>query len=167
MVPNYTRFLQKLSYDYLVLALGIERDLDRIPGLADALYSESSGVCSNYSHATAGKTWECIRQFEGGNAIFTFPSTPVKCAGAPQKIMYLAEDYWRKTNRRSESNIIFMTALDKIFSAPKYAERLMEIIKERGIHVNFRHNLISVDGKKKEAFFENLNDNTKITMNVS
>lgn len=156
-----------MSYDYLVLALGIERDLDRIPGLAEALYSETSGVCSNYSHVTAGKTWQCIREFEGGNAVFTFPSTPVKCAGAPQKIMYLAEDYFRKTNRRSESNVIFMTALDKIFSAPKYAEKLMEIIKTRNISVNFRHNLIEVDGKKKEAVFENLDNNTKVAIKVS
>ena len=156
-----------MSYDYLVLALGIERDLDRIPGLVEALYSECSGVCSNYSHVTAEKTWRCIREFEGGNALFTFPSTPVKCAGAPQKIMYLAEDYFRKTNRRTESNVIFMTALDKIFTAPKYAAKLMEIINDRGIHVNFRHNLVQVDGEKKEAVFQNLCDNTKVTMKVS
>ena len=150
-----------------MLALGIERDVDRVAGLSEALLSETSGVCSNYSHVTAEKTWRCIREFEGGNALFTFPDTPVKCAGAPQKIMYLAEDYFRKTNRTSDSNVIFMTALDKIFSAPKYAQKLMEIIKERGIHVNFRHNLIQVDGKKKEAIFENLDDKTKVTMKVS
>lgn len=31
-----------------------------------------------------------------GNAIFTFPNTPIKCAGAPQKIMYIADSYFRK-----------------------------------------------------------------------
>ena len=59
-----------------------------------------------------------------------------------------------------------MTALDKIFSAPKYAEKLMEIIKERDIHVNFKHNLVAIDEKKKEAEFENLDNGTKVKMNV-
>ncbi len=29
-------------------------------------------------------------------AVFTHPASPLKCGGAPQKIAYLAADYWRK-----------------------------------------------------------------------
>lgn len=90
--------LPQISYDYLVLALGISLDFDRVTGLVSALDDETQPVCSNYSHRTVEKTWRCIQQFSGGNALFTFPDSPVKCAGAPQKIMYLFEDYLRKVS---------------------------------------------------------------------
>jgi hypothetical protein len=77
-----------------VVALGIQTDFERIKGLTEALLTP--GVCSNYSSSTVEKTWTDLQQFKGGNAIFTFPNTPVKCAGAPQKIMYLADDHFRK-----------------------------------------------------------------------
>lgn len=55
-------------------------------------------IGSNYSVHTVEKTWKALQDFKEGNAIFTFPNTPVKCAGAPQKIMYLSEAYWRKVS---------------------------------------------------------------------
>ena len=54
------------------------------------------GVCSNYSVHTVKDTYKCLQNFKGGNAVFTLPNTPIKCQGAPQKIMYLAEDYFAK-----------------------------------------------------------------------
>ncbi len=53
-------------------------------------------VATNYSSKYAAKTFENIKRFQGGNAIFNMPTMPIKCPGAPQKIMYLADDYWRK-----------------------------------------------------------------------
>lgn len=83
-----------LKYDYLVVATGIQLDWDKVEGLTEAL--ETPGVCSNYSAATVQKTFAAIQGLQGGNAIFTFPNTPVKCAGAPQKIMYLTDAHLRK-----------------------------------------------------------------------
>ena len=65
-------------------------------GLVDALEKPGSGVCSNYAYEHVGKTWRAIQDFGSGNAVFTFPNTPVKCAGAPQKIMYITEQHLRK-----------------------------------------------------------------------
>ena len=56
-------------------------------------------MCSNYSYDTVDSTWQNIRNFRGGNALFTHPSGAVKCGGAPQKIMYLADDYFRQAGR--------------------------------------------------------------------
>lgn len=80
-----------LTYDYLVVAPGIQLDFGRIPGLADTL--GDNGVCSNYRFDLAPRTWDFIRDMRGGTAIFTMPSGPVKCGGAPQKIAYLAADW--------------------------------------------------------------------------
>ncbi len=72
----------------------------QIKGLPEALKDPDSLVASNYSPDTVQKTFANMRRFRGGNAIFTFPPMPIKCPGAPQKIMYLADDYWRNVNHR-------------------------------------------------------------------
>ncbi|XP_077869309.1 sulfide:quinone oxidoreductase, mitochondrial-like, partial [Saccoglossus kowalevskii] len=131
-----------------------------VKGLQEALKHDPS-VCSNYSSLYVEKTFPAIQNFSEGNAIFTFPSTPVKCAGAPQKIMYLAEDYWRKNGKREKVNIKFNTSLDKMFTVKKYADALTEIASSRGIARNFLHNLIEVRHEKKEAVFEILNSGEK------
>ena len=88
--------LGSIKYDYLVVAVGIELDWNKVDGLTEALKIDNSGVCSNYSSETVLKTWHTLKQFTGGHALFTFPNTPIKCAGAPQKIMYLTDSYLRK-----------------------------------------------------------------------
>src|ERR1039457_184956 len=82
-----------LHYDYLVMAPGIQLDFDKVPGLTEALGQR--GVSSNYRFDLAPRTWEFIRDLRGGTALFTMPAGPIKCAGAPQKIAYLAADWWR------------------------------------------------------------------------
>lgn len=86
----------QIKYEFLLLAAGLKVDFDAVPGLRDALNDEGSGVCSNYSFDYVSKTWKVIQKLQSGNAIFTFPNSPVKCAGAPQKIMYLTEDFLSK-----------------------------------------------------------------------
>ena len=157
----------EIKYEFLVLALGNKVNFDAIPGLVDALKMKDSGVCSNYSFETVNKTWESLQSLRQGNAIFTFPNTPIKCPGAPQKIMYLSEDYLRRRDRRKDVTVIYNTSLPVIFGAPKYAERLMKVVKKRDIQVNFRHNLISVHGIKKTATFQNLDSNEKMDIPFS
>lgn len=149
-----------LRYNYLVVCTGIELDFQRIKGIDEAFQKDN--VCSNYSPDTVQKTWKCLQNMESGNAIFTFPNTPIKCAGAPQKIMYLAEDYWRKTGKRDNINILFNSSLPGIFSVPKYAKSLNEIIEKRGIKTNFRHNLIEIKASENVAVFENLDTGDKV-----
>ncbi len=56
-------------------------------------------VCSNYSTDYVEKTFRAFQGFKTGNAIFTFPNTPIKCGGAPLKAMYLFEDYLAQVSR--------------------------------------------------------------------
>ncbi|XP_037358312.1 sulfide:quinone oxidoreductase, mitochondrial isoform X1 [Talpa occidentalis] len=145
---------KEISYKYLIIALGIQLDYEKIKGLPEGFAHPKIG--SNYSVKTVEKTWKALQDFKEGNAIFTFPNTPIKCAGAPQKIMYLSEAYFRKTGKRSKANIIFNTSLGTIFAVKKYADALQEIIRERNLTVNYKQNLIEVRADKQEAVFENL-----------
>ncbi|WP_145838536.1 NAD(P)/FAD-dependent oxidoreductase, partial [Bacillus paralicheniformis] len=156
--PNQNTLLTKqgtvVSYDYLVAAAGLQIDWDGVKGLKDAV--GKNGVCSNYSYHTVDSTWENIRNFKGGTAIFTHPDSPVKCGGAPQKIMYLADDYFRKSNVRNQSDMIFASAKSTIFDAPKYANALKKVVRRKDIQTMYKRNLIEIRPDSKEALFENL-----------
>lgn len=155
---------EEISYNYLVIGMGMQLNYDKVPGLLDALNTPNSGVGSNYSPLYVGKTYESLQQFKEGNAVFTFPNSPVKCAGAPQKIMYIAEEYLRKHGKREKANIIYNTSLGVLFGVKKYADSLWEIVNERSINVNLRSNLIEVRGEEKKALFQDLDnpENTSV-----
>jgi sulfide:quinone oxidoreductase len=145
---------REITYDYLVMAPGLQLDWHKIQGLSEAL--GRNGVCSNYSYSLVGKTWEFISNFTGGTALFTQPNTPVKCGGAPQKIAYLAEDYFKISGVRDRVKMIFASANPGIFSVPKYAATLNKVIARKHINTMFRHDLIAVDGEAKRATFKHL-----------
>ena len=141
-----------ITYDDLVVTLGIQLDWGKVAGLKETL--GKNGVTSNYSYDIVEYTWELIDDFTGGDAIFTQPSTPIKCAGAPQKIMYLAEEHFRRKGVRKKSNVRFATAGAGMFGVPKYKKTLDRIVKERDIQPHFGHDLVAIDGKKREATFK-------------
>lgn len=145
---------QKISYDFLIVAAGIQIDWDKVKGLTETLGKD--GVCSNYSYQTVDSTWEFIRNFKGGNAIFTQPNTPIKCGGAPQKIAYLAEDYFRIHGLRDKANIKFITGTPSIFAVGHYAKALMKHCEETGITTIFKHNLVELRPSSKEAVFHHV-----------
>lgn len=151
-----------IEYKYLVVAAGIQLDWDKIPGLKESI--GKNGVCSNYSYQTVGSTWESIRNFKGGNAIFTQPGTSIKCGGAPQKICYLAEYYFRKSGVREKSTIAFTLPQGVIFAVKKYADVLVEVAKRKGIDVKYQHNLIELRPEKKEAIFKKADTEEDIVM---
>lgn len=147
------------SYDDLVVALGIQLNWANVRGLKDALGKD--GVCSNYSYATAERTWKFIRELRKGNAVFTFPATPIKCAGAPQKIMYLAEETFRRAGIRHDVHVIYASATDTIFGVPKYRAALEKIVAARGIETRFHRNLVEVRADDKVAVFEATDGGTR------
>ncbi len=142
-----------IEYDYLIVGAGIQINWNSIDGLVDTI--GKNGVCSNYSFETVGYTWDCVRDFQGGTAVFTQPATAVKCGGAPQKICHLAEDYFRKHGIRDKSRVIFAAAGASIFAVEKYSRVLEQVVERKGTDTLFHHNLIAVNGPMKEATFRN------------
>jgi sulfide:quinone oxidoreductase len=157
-----TREGKRVSYDFLVVAPGIQIDWDKVKGLPEAIGRD--GVCSNYAYEYVSYTWECIQHFSGGNAIFTMPNTPIKCGGAPQKIMYLADDYFRRSGVRTRSRVIFASAGSSIFAVKKYATALNRVIARKGIDTLYQHNLIEVRPQQKEAVFERLDTHEQVVL---
>ncbi len=145
---------QEISYDYLVVAAGIELNWDGVKGLREAI--GKNGVTTNYDYAYADYTWEVIRSFQGGTALFTHPATPIKCGGAPQKIMYLAEDYFARTGIKKDAEVVFASANPAIFDVDKYRIALEKVVERKQIDTRFKRNLIEIRGEEKKAVFEHL-----------
>ncbi len=141
-----------ISYDYLVVCPGLQLDWDKIEGLKETL--NKNNVCSNYSPETVEYTWECIQNIKEGTALFTQPPIPIKCAGAPQKIMYLAADRFRKRGTLNKFNIEFLNAGPGLFGVPFFAKALSKVVADYGIKTSFNHNLVAIDGLAKTATFE-------------
>ena len=157
-----TRSGSVIEYDYLVVAAGIQLDWDKIPGWKESLGRD--GVCSNYSYEHVDYTWDCIRQFRGGNALFTMPDTPIKCGGAPQKIMYLADDAFRKADVRNQSRVMFASAKDSLFAVDRYNRTLQRVVERKQIETLFKHNLVELRPERKEAVFERLDTGQRTTI---
>ncbi len=150
-----------ISYDFLVVCPGLQVDFDKIDGLVETL--GKNGVCTNYSVDIVEYTWECIQKTESGTALFTQPPMPIKCAGAPQKIMYLAADRFRKKGIADKVNIEFCNAGPAMFGIPFFAKALSKVITKYGITTNFGHNLVAIDGKANKATFETTDSDGKKT----
>jgi len=140
----------ELTYDYLVVVPGLKIAPELVEGLTEAM--EKGVVCSNYTDPN--HTWETLKNFNGGTALFTQPTTPIKCGGAPQKIMYLADDYFRKTGVRKKSDIVFALPSGSIFGVKIIADTLMNVVDRKDINVRFFHKLVKVDADKKIAWYE-------------
>ncbi|MFD3274361.1 FAD/NAD(P)-binding oxidoreductase [Paenibacillus dendritiformis] len=151
-----------IRYDVLVVAAGIQVDWERIKGLKECIGRE--GVCSNYDYRYVDSTWRSIREFRGGTAIFTQPNTPIKCGGAPQKIMYLADDAFRRSGVRGKTDIIFASGNASIFAVPKYAAALDKVVERKGITAKYKRNLVEIDSAKREAVFEHVDSKERETI---
>ncbi|WP_158968348.1 bifunctional protein tyrosine phosphatase family protein/NAD(P)/FAD-dependent oxidoreductase [Chachezhania sediminis] len=141
-----------VKYARLIVCPGLKLDWGRIEGLEETL--GRNGVTSNYRYDLAPYTWKLVQDMKGGRALFTQPPMPIKCAGAPQKAMYLSADAWTKAGVLQDIDIQFMNAGGVLFGVKDYVPALEEYVKKYRIDLNFFHNLVAVDGPAKKATFE-------------
>ncbi len=139
-----------ITYDYLIVSPGLIMDTSLIEGLTESL--GKGVVCSNYTDPK--HTWETLKNFKGGNAVFTQPTTPIKCGGAPQKIAYLAADYFQKHGLKNKSNVVFATPGTVAFGVKEIRETLMDVIQRYGIHFKPNYAPVKIDGENRVVTFK-------------
>lgn len=144
-----------LSYEQLIVAPGLALNWGAIKGLPEALADPTAPVSSIYGYDSVSKVFGTIKKLEKGNAIFTQPAGVIKCAGAPQKIMWLALDHWKRAGlydpadpASSPIKINFATGLPVMFGVPKYNKALTALQQERGVNGLFQHDLVAIDGNQ-------------------
>lgn len=141
-----------VGYKRLVVCPGLKLDWARIDGLEETL--GRNGVTSNYRYDLAPYTWSLVQGLQAGRALFTQPPMPIKCAGAPQKAMYLSGDAWARKNVLKDIDIQFMNAGGVLFGVKEYVPALMEYVRKYDADLNFFHTLVAVDGPARKAWFD-------------
>jgi len=149
-----------VKYDRLIVCPGLKLDWNRVEGLVETL--GRNGVTSNYRYDLAPYTWELVSSMREGKAIFTQPPMPIKCAGAPQKAMYLSADHWHRTGVLKNIDIDFCNAGGVLFGVKDYVPALESYVKKYDAHLDFFHNLVAIDGQAKKAWFDVAKPDTEV-----
>ena len=140
-----------IRYKRLIVAPGLKLDWDAIEGLPETL--GRNGVTSNYRYDLAPYTWKLVQELREGHAVFTQPPMPIKCAGVPQKAMYLSADHWHRAGRIPGIRIDFFNAGGVLFGVQDYVPALMEYVERYQAQLNFNHRLTRIDGPARRAWF--------------
>ncbi|AZE61981.1 MULTISPECIES: NAD(P)/FAD-dependent oxidoreductase [Pseudomonas] len=143
---------QRVTWNNLIVCPGLRLAWEKIEGLQDTLGRH--GVTSNYSYEHAAYTWQLVQQLKGGKALFTQPAMPIKCAGAPQKAMYLSCDHWLKQGNLNNIDVEFNLAGAALFGVATFVPPLMEYVEKYKARLAFNSNLVKVDGPARTAWFE-------------
>ena len=141
-----------ISYQYLIVAPGLQLNWKAIEGLEQTL--GKNGVTSNYRYDLAPYTWSLVQSLQSGKAIFTQPPMPIKCAGAPQKAVYLSCSEWEQQRRLKNIQVEFYNAGAVLFGVADFVPPLMEYVKRYKVNLQFNSKLVAVDGPAKKAWFE-------------
>ncbi|WP_136658626.1 bifunctional protein tyrosine phosphatase family protein/NAD(P)/FAD-dependent oxidoreductase [Nitratireductor sp. XY-223] len=140
-----------VKYNRLIVAPGLKLDWNGVDGLVETL--GKNGVTSNYRYDLAPYTWKLVSELKSGRAVFTQPPMPIKCAGAPQKALYLSADHWRRTGVLDKVDIRFCNAGNVLFGVKEYVPALMDYIERYRAELMFGHRLVRIDGPSRKAWF--------------
>lgn len=143
---------QRVTWNNLIVCPGLRLAWEKIEGLQDTLGQH--GVTSNYSYEHAAYTWQQVKQLKAGKALFTQPAMPIKCAGAPQKAMYLSCDHWLKQAHLQNIDVEFNLAGAALFGVATFVPPLMKYVEKYNARLAFNANLVKVDGPARKAWFE-------------
>lgn len=97
---------------------------------------------------------------QSGTAVFTMPSAPIKCAGAPQKIAYLAADYWRKQGVLNDIRVVLVLPTPEIFGVPVFSQELEKVVARYGIEVHKSSEAVEIDPAGQKVV---INDNANLS----
>jgi sulfide:quinone oxidoreductase len=138
----------RITYDHLIVCPGIQLDWNRIPGLAEAM--QTPAAASHYELELAKKASRLLRDLTEGTVVFTQPDGPASCAGAAQKPMYQACDYWRAKGVLDAIRVVMVVPTETAYLAP-FDEELQRKIDEYGIELRTRSVLLRVDPDAHEV----------------
>jgi sulfide:quinone oxidoreductase len=144
-----------LPYDFLVVATGLALDYEAIEGMSRDLIGRD-GIASVYAGADpAAASWAALARFceTGGTGLFGRPATEMKCAGAPLKQTFLADDHLRRKNMRGKAEIIYNAHNPTLFSVPKVDARVRELFARQDFKTNFSHVLTRIDPARRMATY--------------
>lgn len=146
---------QSVPYDFLMVATGLKLDYAAIPGMDTNLIGQNGLGSIYHSPEGALATWGALSAFadKGGVAVFSRPSTEMKCAGAPLKYAFITDDHLRRRGNRGKAEVVYNAHNKAFFGVPIVSEKVRMLFNDRGIKTHTERVLQSIDLGKRIATF--------------
>ncbi|KGK41496.1 hypothetical protein LH51_14340 [Nitrincola sp. A-D6] len=148
---------ETISYDYLIVACGLQLRYERIEGMDTGLIGQGKGIGSVYAGVEeADATREEISKWiakGSGTGLFNLPPTALKCAGAPLKMTFTTLSRLEDSGKRDNFNVEFMTPSGGLFSVPFYNDFVKQRFTEQGVTRNDFWTLTGIDADAKKATY--------------
>lgn len=146
---------RELRYDHLIVATGLKLDYDAILGMDVGAIGQAGLGSVYHSPAAAEATWRALSEFadRGGVGVFCRPATEMKCAGAPLKYTFIADDHLRRRGNRGKAELIYHAHNKALFSVPIVHEKVRMLYQDRGVATRYEHVLQSIDPGRRVAVF--------------
>jgi sulfide:quinone oxidoreductase len=171
----------KLTYDAMIIAAGCKLDYSRIKGLeaAGEAYAigdnralvaelQKQNVSSLYTADGAEACWSNMQKFiadaKAGKkvrGVFTHPNTPIKCGGAPKKIMYLTNSRLKEAGARENATLHFYPNGGAMFGIKDYHTAIQAQFEREGFDWSYKHNLVEVKNGNEAVFANKVKVGTK------
>ncbi len=132
-----------VGYDQLVVCPGIQMNWSAVPGLAEAMRTPF-GI-SNYDLDLAAKASPVLRDLTEGTVVFVQAVADSSCAGAAQKPMYLACDWWHARGVLDRIRVVLVTPERTLHGIAAIDAELARKVEEYGIEVRHGAHLLAVD----------------------
>jgi sulfide:quinone oxidoreductase len=138
-----------LEADYLVIALGANKDSTLVPGFAEAAYNV-------YDAREASLLNEPLRELESGRAIVLVCRSPFSCPAAPYEAAFLMDSALRSQGNRQQVEVAVYTPEGKPMAGagPAMGDAVIGMLEERDIKFNPQHKVEKVDAASRRIVFE-------------
>ncbi|NLM20576.1 MAG: FAD-dependent oxidoreductase [Peptococcaceae bacterium] len=129
-----------LEYDYLIISLGVEYNLDTVPGFRENAFNV-------YDFQDVVKVNQKLREFSAGKIVLFISSLPYKCPPGPYEIMLLIDQYFRQRGIRHKVKLTVVTPekSPESLAGPKISQKLRKMLLDRGIELIAEAKILAVE----------------------
>jgi sulfide:quinone oxidoreductase len=134
---------EKISYDYLIVSLGLQTRPDLVPG-----FTESS--LHPWEMESALRLREALANFRAGRVVVGVPLGPYRCPPAPYEAQWMLDGYFRQKGMRDRVEIEYFTRdPEPTGEAHDPLVWMDSESKRRGIKQNYDFVVRSIDPERK------------------
>ena len=138
-----------LHWDHLVIALGADLDLTKVPGLAEAAHTF-------YTVEGAQRLRAVLERFPGGDLAILIPKVPFMCPPAPYEAAMLLHHAFESRGLADIARVAIHTAEGAPMptAGPEMGQYIKGELARRGIAFHPQKTTVRVDGAAQRVLFE-------------
>jgi sulfide:quinone oxidoreductase len=134
---------EKIQYDYLIVALGMQTRPDLVPGFAESSQHP-------WEMESAVRLRDTLASFQGGRVVVGVPLGPYRCPPAPYEAQWMLDGYFRQRAIRERVEIEYFTRETEPCGEAHDPTVWMDAeSKRRGIRQSYEFVVRSIDPEKK------------------